>query len=93
MRLMRFMPEELDNADSLIEEEPAVFGGDLAALHREMGTKILGGCCGTDERHIGDLAARLANDQVLKRCNATCKVTTFNQGFEGRIMENREGCE
>ena len=54
-------PEELDNADSLVEEEPAVFGRDLAALNRELGIKILGGCCGTDERHIGDLAARLAN--------------------------------
>jgi homocysteine S-methyltransferase len=53
-------PEELDNADVLVEEEPRVFGRDLAALHTELGTKILGGCCGTDERHIGDLAARLA---------------------------------
>jgi S-methylmethionine-dependent homocysteine/selenocysteine methylase len=54
-------PEELDNADSLVEEEPAVFGRDLAALNRDLGIKILGGCCGTDERHIGDLAVRLAN--------------------------------
>jgi homocysteine S-methyltransferase len=53
-------PEELDNADALVEEEPAVFGRDLAALNRDLGIKILGGCCGTDERHIGDLAARLA---------------------------------
>jgi len=54
-------PEELDNADALVEEEPAVFGRDLAALNRELGIKILGGCCGTDERHIDNLAARLAN--------------------------------
>jgi len=54
-------PEELDNADSLVEEEPAAFGRDLAALNRDLGIKVLGGCCGTDERHIGDLAARLAN--------------------------------
>jgi len=53
-------PEELDNADALVEEAPAVFGRDLAALNRELGIKILGGCCGTDERHIDDLAARLA---------------------------------
>jgi len=53
-------PEELDNADSLIEEEPDVFGRDMAALHKELGTRILGGCCGTDHRHIGNLAARLA---------------------------------
>jgi homocysteine S-methyltransferase len=55
-------PEELDNADSLVEEDPAVFGRDLEALNRDLGTKILGGCCGTDERHIGDLAARLARN-------------------------------
>jgi len=54
-------PEALDNADALVEEEPAVFGRDLAALNRELGIKILGGCCGTDERHIDNLAARLAN--------------------------------
>ena len=54
-------PEELDNADALVEEAPAVFGRDLAALNKELGIKILGGCCGTDERHISDLAARLAN--------------------------------
>jgi homocysteine S-methyltransferase len=53
-------PEELDNADALVEEAPAVFGRDMAALKSELGIKILGGCCGTDERHIGDLAARLA---------------------------------
>ncbi len=53
-------PEELDNADSLVEEEPEVFGRDLAAIHKELGTRILGGCCGTDQRHINDLAARLA---------------------------------
>ena len=52
-------PEALDNADALVEEEPVVFGRDLAALNRELGIKILGGCCGTDERHIGDLAAQL----------------------------------
>jgi homocysteine S-methyltransferase len=54
-------PEELDNADSLVEEAPEDFGRDMAALHADLGTKILGGCCGTDERHIGELAARLAN--------------------------------
>jgi len=57
MKPMRFTP---GNADSLVEEEPEVFGRDLAALHKELGTRILGGCCGTDQRHINDLAARLA---------------------------------
>lgn len=54
-------PEELDNADDLVAEAPEVFGRDLAALYTDLGIKILGGCCGTDERHISDLASRLAN--------------------------------
>jgi len=54
-------PEALDESTCLIEEDPEVFGQSLAGLHREMGMKILGGCCGTDDRHIRSLAAHLAN--------------------------------
>ena len=53
-------PEDLDESSSLVEEEPEIFGESLAELRRELGLKILGGCCGTDDRHIGALAARLA---------------------------------
>lgn len=53
-------PEELDNSQSLVEETPETFGRSVAALHTEFGLKVLGGCCGTDDRHIRDLAARLA---------------------------------
>jgi len=53
-------PEELDDSASLVEEAPEVFGTSVALLHRELGLKILGGCCGTDDRHIRALAARLA---------------------------------
>ena len=52
-------PEELDDSSSLVEEDPATFGATVAALHQELGLKILGGCCGTDDRHIRALAARL----------------------------------
>jgi homocysteine S-methyltransferase len=52
-------PEQLDDSDALVEEDPEVFGRDVAALHGEWGLKILGGCCGTDERHIRSLARRL----------------------------------
>jgi homocysteine S-methyltransferase len=52
-------PEELDNSDQLIEEAPETFGGSMAGLHDELGMKILGGCCGTDERHIEKLARQL----------------------------------
>jgi homocysteine S-methyltransferase len=52
-------PEDLNDSACLIEEDPDVFGRSLAGLHREMGLKILGGCCGTDDRHICSLAAHL----------------------------------
>jgi homocysteine S-methyltransferase len=55
-------PEELDQSAVLVEEEPETFGRSVAALYRELGMKILGGCCGTDNRHIGCLAKHLAAD-------------------------------
>jgi len=53
-------PEELNDSSTLVEEDPATFGRTVAKLHRDLGLKILGGCCGTDDRHIGSLAAELA---------------------------------
>ena len=58
-------PEELDNSVDLVEEEPEVFGQSVAGLQGELGMKILGGCCGTDDRHIRCLAARLASESFL----------------------------
>jgi homocysteine S-methyltransferase len=52
-------PEELDNSESLVEEDPGVFGKSVAALREELGMKLLGGCCGTDDRHIRSLAQTL----------------------------------
>jgi homocysteine S-methyltransferase len=57
-------PEELDNSAALVEEEPETFGRSVAALHRELGMKILGGCCGTDDRHIRSLAKQIANSRT-----------------------------
>jgi homocysteine S-methyltransferase len=54
-------PEELDNSVDLVAEAPETFGQSVAGLHGELGMKILGGCCGTDERHIRCLAMRLAS--------------------------------
>jgi homocysteine S-methyltransferase len=53
-------PEDLNDSSSLVEEDPETFGRSVAAMHRELGLKILGGCCGTDDRHIRSLAAQLA---------------------------------
>lgn len=52
-------PEELNNSASLVEEAPETFGRSVALLHRDLGMKILGGCCGTDDRHIRCLAKEL----------------------------------
>jgi homocysteine S-methyltransferase len=52
-------PEELDNSETLVEEDPGVFGRSVASLREELGMKLLGGCCGTDDRHIRSLAENL----------------------------------
>ena len=52
-------PEDLDNSTDLVEEAPESFGLAVAGLHRDLGMKILGGCCGTDDRHIRCLASEL----------------------------------
>jgi homocysteine S-methyltransferase len=52
-------PEELNDSSSLVEEEPEAFGRSVAGLGRDLGLKILGGCCGTDDRHIRSLAGLL----------------------------------
>ncbi|BBA69850.1 homocysteine S-methyltransferase family protein [Geobacter sulfurreducens] len=57
-------PEELDNAAELVEEPPETFGRAVASLHRDLGMTVLGGCCGTDGRHIECLAAELSGSSV-----------------------------
>ena len=52
-------PEELNHSTTLVNEDPDAFGRSVAELHRDLGLKILGGCCGTDARHIRALAAQL----------------------------------
>ena len=53
----RMSHEELDNAEDLDAGNPQEFG----YLHRELmnslpNIRVLGGCCGTDDRHIGCMA-------------------------------------
>lgn len=55
-------PEELDASTELMEEAPEIFGQGVAALRTELGMKLLGGCCGTDERHIQCLARELSHN-------------------------------
>ena len=55
----RKSPETLDGAKSLDAEEPGEFGRQMAEVRREMGLRIVGGCCGTDATHIRALAEAL----------------------------------
>lgn len=57
-------PDELDGSAELVEEAPEVFGNSVAALRDDLNMKVLGGCCGTDERHIDCLARRLAQESL-----------------------------
>ncbi|WP_372677159.1 homocysteine S-methyltransferase family protein [Desulfosarcina sp.] len=52
-------PEELDERENLVTEAPVTFGQAVGDLKNDLGMKILGGCCGTDDRHIRQLAKRL----------------------------------
>ncbi|MGD8285992.1 MAG: homocysteine S-methyltransferase family protein [Desulfobacterales bacterium] len=54
-------PEELDDSEELVEEDPRIFAQSVVSLHGDLGMKILGGCCGTDDRHIDSLAKRLVS--------------------------------
>ncbi|MFH2000730.1 MAG: homocysteine S-methyltransferase family protein [Planctomycetota bacterium] len=53
-------PEELDHAITLESEDPETFASAMKVLHLQLGIKILGGCCGTDQRHIQALARLLS---------------------------------
>lgn len=56
-------PEDLNNSATLVEEAPETFARLVAGLHWDLGLKILGGCCGTDDRHIRSLATLLTADR------------------------------
>jgi homocysteine S-methyltransferase len=51
-------PERLEGSEHLETEDPERFADSMVDLHRRFGLRILGGCCGTDARHIHSLAAR-----------------------------------
>ena len=52
---------ELDEAEELDEGDPADLGERHAALSERLPKlTVLGGCCGTDHRHVGEIARRCA---------------------------------
>lgn len=54
-------PEELDNLEHLDAMDPGEYGEAMAALHSRFGLKILGGCCGSDNRHIEEIAKKISD--------------------------------
>lgn len=52
-------PRELEGSERLETEDPERFAESMVNLYRQFRLRILGGCCGTDSRHIRSLAARL----------------------------------
>jgi homocysteine S-methyltransferase len=52
-------PEELDGLTALDGEPPEALAESILRLHLLFGTKILGGCCGTNHRHIEEIAKRI----------------------------------
>jgi homocysteine S-methyltransferase len=56
-------PDELDGREELDADDPVRWAGAMAALRAEFGIKVLGGCCGTDDRYIGRLASFLTDNQ------------------------------
>ena len=49
----------LDSAADLQSAAPAELAEAMLALHRAHPLKIFGGCCGTDGRHMDEIARRL----------------------------------
>jgi S-methylmethionine-dependent homocysteine/selenocysteine methylase len=50
---------ELDEAEELDEGDPADLGARYAALRERLPRlTVLGGCCGTDHRHVGEIVRR-----------------------------------
>jgi homocysteine S-methyltransferase len=67
----RKSPEELDNAAELDSDEPEQFAEAMVELRERFQMHILGGCCGTDQRHIAAFAQHLRKSES---CNiAGCR--------------------
>jgi S-methylmethionine-dependent homocysteine/selenocysteine methylase len=49
-------PEELEMLDKMDSESPKTWGKKMIDLYLNSEIKILGGCCGTDHRHIESIA-------------------------------------
>lgn len=51
---------ELDESPELDRGNPAELGRQVAAMKREYGLRVVGGCCGTDAEHVAAIARESA---------------------------------
>ena len=51
---------ELEGLDHIETESPEDFASALVTLREEMNLKVLGGCCGTDETHLEEVAKSIS---------------------------------
>ena len=49
---------ELDEASELDDGDPVELGQQVAAIRGRLAINVVGGCCGTDQRHIREIALR-----------------------------------
>lgn len=49
-------PEELDNSTELISSNPESLANSILKLYEEFDFKIFGGCCGTDDKYMEEIA-------------------------------------
>lgn len=53
-------PEELDNSKELVTSDSISLANDIMKLSNVISIKIYGGCCGTDNSHIEEIAKRIS---------------------------------
>lgn len=74
----RLSHAELDEARELDDGDPVELAGQLTALHRQARLRVLGGCCGTDVRHIAALV------EALRAQGAPSAASTSSRGIPSR---------
>ncbi|MDD7793908.1 homocysteine S-methyltransferase family protein [Clostridium sp. 'White wine YQ'] len=52
-------PEELDNLETIKSDSPIDLALSIEELHNKHKIKVIGGCCGTDNRHVEEFARKI----------------------------------
>lgn len=52
-------PEELDNSYELLSSNPVSLADSIVKLYKDYNFKVFGGCCGTDDKYLDEIAKRI----------------------------------